>query len=186
MKLLRKWSRILHRDIGYFFIGTSIIYGLSGIALNHMRDWNPNYSVEIEAINTTIPLQKTAHVKENIIQLLTEFDAENDYKQHYYPENNIIKIFLSGGSSMVINTDTGIGRGEFLRKRPIFYGANYLHYNPNNWWKWFSDIFAGALILFAITSLFMVRGKKGILGTGGIYTALGIIIPLLFLFFLLG
>jgi len=45
MKQLRKWSRILHRDIGFFFIGTSIIYGLSGIAINHLKDWNPNYVV---------------------------------------------------------------------------------------------------------------------------------------------
>ena len=56
MKKLRKWSRILHRDIGYFFIGTTIIYGLSGIALNHMNDWNPNYKVETEQFQTTIPL----------------------------------------------------------------------------------------------------------------------------------
>jgi hypothetical protein len=51
---------------------------------------------------------------------------------------------------------------------------------------WFSDLYAGALILFAITSLFMVRGKKGMKGTGGIYTALGILIPLVFLFIALG
>jgi hypothetical protein len=50
---------------------------------------------------------------------------------------------------------------------------------------WFSDIFAGALIFFTITALFIVKGKKGIRGRGGIYAALGIIIPLLFLFFLL-
>ena len=50
---------------------------------------------------------------------------------------------------------------------------------------WFSDIFAVALILFAVTSFFMVKGKKGILGRGGIYTALGFIVPLLFLWFLL-
>jgi len=47
-----------------------------------------------------------------------------------------------------------------------------LHYNPNKIWTWFSDVFAGALILFALTSLFMVKGKKGIMGRGGIYTAL--------------
>jgi hypothetical protein len=46
---------------------------------------------------------------------------------------------------------------------------------------WFSDIFAAALIFLAITALFMVKGKKGALGRGGIYIALGFIIPILFL-----
>ena len=185
MKKLRKWSRILHRDIGYFFIGTTIIYGLSGIALNHMNDWNPNYKVETEQFQTTIPLTQNDQIKENISKLLTEIAPKEVYKKHYYPEDNIIKVFLKGGSSIVVNTSTGEGRAEYLKKRLVFYEVNYLHYNPSKWWMWFSDIFAGALILFAITSLFMVKGKKGISGRGGIYTALGIIIPLLFLFLLL-
>lgn len=183
MKLLRKWSRILHRDIGYFFIGTTLIYGLSGIALNHMSDWNPNYSVEINRFSTTLNLEKKASVKENILLLLDDIDDRENYKKHYYPNNNQLKIFLRGGSSVLVNLKSGKGRAEYLKRRPIFYEVNYLHYNPNKFWTWFSDIFAGALILFAITSLFMVKGKKGIKGRGGIYTALGILIPLLFLIF---
>lgn len=185
MKTLRKWSRILHRDFGYFFIGTTLLYGISGIALNHLKDWNPNYSVERVQFQTDIPLEKSADTKKNILTLLDNINAKASYKQHYYPETDLIKIFLSGGSSVVVNTKTGSGLAEFLKKRPVFYEVNYLHYNPDNWWKWFSDIYAVALIMFALTSLVMVRGNKGIIGTGGIYTALGIIIPLLFLFFLL-
>ena len=63
----------------------------------------------------------------------------------------------------------------------MFYEVNYLHYNPNDWWMWFSDIFAAALIFLAITSFFMVKGKKGATGRGGIYIALGFIIPIIFL-----
>jgi len=186
MKTLRKWSRILHRDIGFFFIGTTLIYGLSGIALNHLNDWNPNYSVELEKFQTEISLEKNTEINTNIDLLLKEIGTKIAYKKHYYPESDLIKIFLSGGSSILVDLETGNGQAEFLRRRPIFYEVNYLHYNPNDWWKWFSDIYAGALILFAITSFFMVRGKKGMKGTGGIYTALGIIIPLVFLFIALG
>lgn len=186
MKTLRKWSRILHRDIGFFFIGTTLIYGLSGIALNHLNDWNPNYSVELEEFQTEISLEKNTEINTNINLLLEEIGTKIAYKKHYYPESDLIKIFLSGGSSILVDLETGNGRAEFLRKRTMFYEANYLHYNPNDWWMWFSDIYAGALILFAITSLFMVRGKRGMKGTGGIYTALGILIPLIFLFAMLG
>lgn len=183
MKTLRKWSRILHRDIGYFFIGTTLIYGISGIALNHMSDWNPNYSIEIKNFETDFNLSNSKDVKERILLLLDNVDHRKNYKKHYYPSNNRLKIFLKGGSSIVVNIINGYGTAEKIKKRPLFFEVNYLHYNPNKIWTWFSDIFAAALILFAITSFFMVKGKKGITGRGGIYTVLGILIPLLFLLF---
>lgn len=183
MKQLRKWSRILHRDIGFFFIGASLIYGLSGIALNHLDDWNPNYSVEVKTFNTKYDLSRSPSVEDNIMLLLDDIAKRDNYKQHYYPEQNTIKIFLEGGSSVMVDTEKGYGRAEFLKKRPVFYSVNYLHYNPNEWWMWFSDIYAGALIFLALSSLFMVRGKKGMAGTGLVYTILGIIIPILFLIF---
>ncbi|WP_217633406.1 PepSY-associated TM helix domain-containing protein [Lutibacter oricola] len=181
MKTLRKWSRILHRDIGYFFIGTTLIYAISGIALNHMSDWNPNYSVSLKEFNTSINLNNNSNTKENVLLLLDNIDSRKNYKKHYFPNENKIKIFLKGGSSVVVNINSGNGVTEYLKKRPLFFEVNYLHYNPNNIWKWFSDAFAAALILFAITSFFMVKGKKGITGRGGIYTALGFLIPILFL-----
>ncbi|MEN8120938.1 MAG: PepSY-associated TM helix domain-containing protein [Bacteroidota bacterium] len=181
MKFIRKWSRILHRDFGFFFVGVTIIYGLSGIALNHMHDWNPNYVVELKDFTTDINLSKSLPVEENILYLLDQIDDRDNYKKHYYPQSGYIKIFLKGGSSVVVNTETGEGTAEFLRKRQVFYQVNYLHYNPNGWWTWFSDIFAGALILLAITGLFLLKGKNGLAGRGGWLTVAGIIIPIIFL-----
>ena len=180
MKWIRRWSIILHRDIGYFFIGTSIIYGLSGIALNHLNDWNPSYSVQLRTFETKLDLTKGSST-EIIRQFAVEAGNGMAYKSHYYPDDIMLKVFLKGGSNLLVNTETGIGRAEFLRKRAIFYEVNYLHYNPNDWWMWFSDIFAAALIFLAITSFFMVKGKKGATGRGGIYIALGFIIPIVFL-----
>ncbi|MFH1320011.1 MAG: PepSY-associated TM helix domain-containing protein [Bacteroidota bacterium] len=181
MNALRKWSRILHRDIGFFFVGSTLLYGLSGIALNHLRDWNPSYSVQLNNFVTEIELDKSSVLKENILKLLDDIDNRDNYKKHYFPQSNYLKIFLKGGSSVEVNIETGEGTAEFLKKRPVFYQVNFLHYNPNWWWMWFSDIYAGALILFVITSLFMIRGKKGAWGRGGIYIILGIILPVLFL-----
>ncbi len=183
MKKIRKWSRILHRDIGFFFIGTTLIYAISGIALNHMADWNPNYSVEINHFTTSINLEKTPSVKNNILNLLDEVDSRKNYKSHYYSNSNKLKIFLKGGSSILVNIRNGKGMSEYLKRRPMFYESNFLHYNPNRLWTWFSDIYAGALILFVVTSFFITKGKKGITGRGGIYTLLGIIIPILFLWY---
>jgi hypothetical protein len=184
MKFIRKWSRILHRDMGFFFIGASLIYGISGIALNHLRDWNPNYIVNRESVETNISLEKSPTLKENILTFLDQINNQDNYKSHYFPEPGYIKIFLKGGSSIIMDIEEGVGTAEYLVKRQVFYQTNFLHYNPNKWWMWFSDIFAGALILLAITSIFMVRGKKGAWGRGGIYIVLGILIPVLFLIFL--
>lgn len=181
MKSIRKWCRILHRDFGFFFVGASIIYGISGIALNHLRDWNPNYLVKREIVKTDLSLNKSSELEKNIFEFLDEIDDKDNYKSHYFPEPGYIKIFLKGGSSVFLDIKTGEGTAEFLVKRQVIYQSNFLHYNPNKWWMWFSDIFAGALILLAITSIFMVRGKKGAWGRGGVYIALGIIIPVLFL-----
>ncbi len=184
MKKLTKWSRILHRDIGFFFMGMTIIYALSGIAFNHISDWNPNYSVSSKAFTTKIDLNKNTIDDSKVKQLIDEVDDSETFKKYYYPKNDKIKIFLKGGSSIVVNTKTGKGNAEFLKKRPIFYQVNFLHYNPHFWWKWFSDLYAVSLIMFVITGIIMVKGKKGIIGRGGIYALLGIAIPILFLIFL--
>ena len=180
MKWIRRWSIILHRDIGFFFLGTSIIYGLSGIALNHINDWNPSYSVNLVKVETPLDLSKGVS-KEVILTLVDKVGDGLPYMSHYYPDDSTIKIFLKGGSNLLIDTKSGIGRAEFLKRRPIFYEVNYLHYNPNDWWMWFSDIFAAALIFLAFTAIFMVKGRKGATGRGGVYIALGVIIPIVFL-----
>ena len=184
MKQLRKWSRILHRDIGFFFIGATLIYGISGIALNHLKDWNPNFIVKLEKFKTNDDFSKGKVSKEKILNLLSRIDTDDSYKSYNFVENGkVLRIYLSGRSSVTVIPETGEVTAELVKKRPLFFEVNYLHYNPNSWWTWFSDIFAGALILLAVTSLFMVRGKKGAWGRGGIYILAGIIIPILFLFF---
>ncbi|MBN2890578.1 MAG: PepSY-associated TM helix domain-containing protein [Bacteroidales bacterium] len=181
VKMLRKWSRILHRDIGFFFVGASIIYGLSGIAVNHLKDWNPNYSVDVRFFSTELEFNKDNAV-EQIDVLLNNLKVDEKYKTHYFPDKNTLKAYLTSSSTVEVDLSTGDGRIEILKRRPIFYHVNFLHFNPNKWWTWFSDAFAGSLILFALTSLFMVRGKKGAWGRGAIYIIAGIIIPLLILF----
>jgi hypothetical protein len=182
MKKLRKWSRILHRDFGFLFVGTTLIYAISGIALNHMKDWDPNYSIENKDVSIRADLSKKNFTEALLLEELSRHDLDDQYTNHYWPRDNTLKVFLDGRSSALINTERKEAYLELVTKRPVFYQTNYLHYNPNAWWKWFSDVYAAALILFALTSLVMVRGKKGIKGRGGMYVIAGIIIPLMILF----
>ena len=50
MNTLRRWSRLLHRDLSYFFTGVLLLYAVSGFMLNHKRDFNADYSVVRRAV----------------------------------------------------------------------------------------------------------------------------------------
>jgi len=178
----RKWNRIIHRDLGYFFTGVIIIYSLSGLALNHLKDWNPNYSVEYREFKVEIPNSKENITKEIVLAILDKQGEKQNYKKFFFPVKNKLKVFLQNGN-MQVNIETGEASIEKLHKRFVLYQANYLHYNPNKWWTWFSDIFAVSLILISISGILIIKGKKGITGRGAWLTGLGILIPILFLFF---
>jgi hypothetical protein len=183
--VLRKWNNILHRDIGYFFFGVTIIYGLSGIALNHkvINKWNAGYIVNFKEFKTELDLTDSINQETTINKLLSELGEKENFKKFYFPNENQLKIFLEDGS-ILIDTKTGIGEIETLKKRPVFNQVNYLHYNPSRWWMYFSDLFAGSLMFLAITGLFVIKGKNGIKWRGLILASAGLIIPILFLFLL--
>lgn len=175
----RKWNRATHRDLGYFFFGVTLIYAISGIAINHREDWNPNFIVNNTSINLGRAIEGKP-TKEEVLDILRKYNEFENYKKYYFPDSRTLKVFLKGGS-MIIYLDDGSGYIEKVKKRPIFSEFNYLHYDPGKWWTWYSDIYAVALILLSITGLFIVRGKNGITRRGAILTIAGCIIPLAFL-----
>jgi hypothetical protein len=54
-KRWRAWLRAIHRDVGYFAVGFTVIYALSGIAMNHLEDWNPSFRAS-ERVVTMAPI----------------------------------------------------------------------------------------------------------------------------------
>jgi len=178
---LSKLNRVTHRDIGYLIAGLTIIYAISGIALNHKHDWNPNYIIDNRTFNTEINFTRETIDKEVVQNILKKVPGNHEFKTYYFPSGNILTIFIEGGL-VRINTRTGDGVVERISRRPVFYQINFLHYNPGVWWKYFSDIFCVALILVTVTGLFIVKGRNGITRRGAILTITGILLPLLFLF----
>lgn len=178
---LSKLNRVTHRDVGYLIAGLTIIYAISGIALNHKNNWNPNYIFDNRAFVTEVPVSKASFDDATALQILENIGIASDYKTFHFPTGNKVTIFIDGGLVQV-NALTGDGIVEKISKRPLFYQLNFLHYNPGRWWKYFSDIFCIALILVTITGMFIVKGKNGITKRGAILTIIGIILPLLFLF----
>ena len=177
--VFRKWSRIIHRDVSYFFAGMILIYALSGILMNHRGDLNPHYSVERHEYKVTADLSDKAKVdKALVLTLLEPWDEAENYTKHYFPSANHLKVFLKGGSSLEVDIASGKAVYESLRRRPLVSSMTTMHYNPNRWWTWFSDAFAVALLVITLTGLLMIKGSKGLWGRGGIELLIGIAIPI--------
>ncbi len=178
---LRKINRVVHRDLGYFFFAMCIIYGISGIALNHRHHWNPNYIITQKAFTLQPPAEEITDNKELAIFFLEQIDREDEFRTSLTSRDDI-RIFIRHGS-VTVNRYTGESELETVRPRPVFNQLNFLHYNtPRHLWTWFSDLFAGGLIVLAFTGLFILKGKKGITGRGAWITGAGILIPLTLLF----
>jgi len=176
----RKWNRVIHRDFGYLFFAMTVIYSISGIAINHLDDWNPNYNITVRDFKADIPVQAKMINKNEVLNMLGKIGEEDNYKKHYFPRENQLKVFLDGGN-IIVDLESGKGTLEKIKRRPILHPMNFLHYNPGKWWTLFSDIFAGSLILIALTGLFILKGKNGITRRGAILTIAGFIIPVFYL-----
>lgn len=178
---LRRWCRVVHRDLSYLFAGMVIIYALSGIYMNHRDRINPHYIIHrTEHRYSELPAQGAID-REAVEMLMAEAGVVERYTKHYFPKDDSLKVFLKGGSSLEIDLATGDAVYESLSRRPIISQMTTLHYDPGKWWTYFSDAFAISLIIITLTGLFMLKGKTGLWGRGGIEMLVGIAIPILFL-----
>ena len=181
---IRKTLRSLHRDFGYFVVGITFIYTVSGIALNHRQDWNPHYFLISEEL--TIPFSNRTDLNKDEIQaLLDQFEFSPVYKKHFVTKSGNIKIFVEEGT-VIYNPQKGMAELEILKKRPFFFQINKIHLaQTGNLWIWISDAMAVFLLFVAISGLFLLKGKYGIKGRGLWLTSFGVVIPLAIILFYL-
>ena len=181
--ILRKWLRNIHRELSYLFAGVICVYAISGICLNHKRDFNSNITISRHDLTLAgeFPSVADSVDKGTLHTLVAQLPDAETYTRHAAVEENSVKVFFKGGSSLEIDMNTGSAKYEKIRRRPFFSSLNRLHYNPTRWWTWFSDIFAVCLLIITVTGLFMLKGPKGLIGRGGLEFLIGILIPLLFI-----
>lgn len=172
---LRHLNIITHRDAGYFFSSLIIIYCLSGIALNHVDDWNPDFIIEKKEIQVPAGYL-TNQLTPELITALSTLAGEDKFNVYDIPSENRVKIYYDN-ASLLIDLQTGEGFYEKIKRRPVFYQSNVLHRNSLKGWMWVSDIFGGFLIVISITGLFVLKGKNGITGRGKWFMAAGFLLP---------
>ena len=179
----RKFNRNIHRDLGYFFVGLTIIYSVSGIALNHLHHWNPDLKTEeykgvLEQVYNFSDNRDEASQK-----AVSEIGVEYPVKSTSLQRNGNIKVFLDVGDnntgSLVIDHDDNAYKVSILKKRVLLREMNLMHRNNlKQIWTWVSDIYALGLIILAITGMIILRGKFGFKRYGVWLVGAGIVIPI--------
>jgi len=151
---------------------------LSGIILNHFKSGDfvhPDYSKKYMQLTVTLPANAVAD-KAYALKALEQVN-EGDHFKSYITGTGYMQIFFTNGSLYI---DLKTGKAELEEKTPryVLKEFNLLHYNNiKRWFTWFSDAYAVAMILLAITGLFILRGKNGLKWRGAVITAFGIIVP---------
>jgi len=152
--------------------------------MNHRQDWNPHYSLVTEEV--TVPAtDQMEYTKAEISSLLQKFTNKPLYKKHFITKDATVKIFVQEGT-VIYTPLEGKAELELLKKRPFWFQINKIHLaQTDRLWIWISDIMALFLLFVAISGMFLLKGKSGITGRGLWLTSIGIIIPLLIIFFFL-
>lgn len=184
-KRWRVWLRAIHRDAGYLAVGLTFIYALSGIAINHVGQWDPNFKsvVETSTLEGPYPDDDDALTAKLVAQLGV---SEDEVRAAFYDSDTIFEVSLTDS---VARLDTANGQLKVASKEPRFFlrVANWLHYNRGKAaWTYIADGYAFLLLYLACSGAFMLRGRKGLVGRGGILILMGAAIPLAYLQFASG
>ncbi len=168
----------LHRDVGYFCAALTVVYAVSGIAVNHTHEWNPSYRLERET-RTFAPVP-AGEPEEMVTALVARLSLPGRPKSFFRQSPRLIDLFYDGWSVRA-DAVAGTATVERWRERPFLRDANFLHLNqPRNAWTWAADAYALLLGFLAVSGLFILRGKTGLGGRGKWFLLAGLVLPLLY------
>ena len=174
----RPWLRAIHRDIGYFAVGLTFVYAFSGLAVNHIADWDPNFNL-IEAthkLDQPIPEDDEAAAKFVMAQLKLEGPTQDVFAI----DDTQLDVVLEN-RTLHVNRKTGEVLEEGQEPRLFLRAANWLHLNRGKKaWTIVADGYAIFLIYLATSGLFMIPGRKGLVGRGAIIAFVGAAVPTLY------
>ena len=174
-KRWRAWLRAIHRDIGYLAGGFTVIYALSGIAMNHIDDWDPNFHAT-EITRTIAPIAaelSDAEATRRIAEAAGAGGAIDDV----YRAGDEVRVTYQDGTKLTAIGDTLTVQRR--RNRFFFRVADWLHATRGKQaWKFIADLYAGLLLYLAISGIFMIKGRLGLRWRGAALIALGLAAPL--------
>lgn len=173
-KRWRAWLRAIHRDVGYLAVGLTVVYAVSGLAINHIADWDPNFtSYEHTRVIAPIPAELSDAEAFARARVALGVGAPRST----YRAGDEIHLELDD-RKFVIYGDTGAVTEQGREPRFLIRVANWLHYNRGKRaWTYVADLYAALLLYLAISGLFMIKGKHGLRWRGALLLGLGVAVP---------
>ncbi len=170
--------RALHRDVGYTAVGLTFVYAVSGLAVNHVASWDPNFSDSTSSHELGGPLPSDDEAAKQ--RVLSALDISGEPREVYREGDELEIIFEH--RTLHVTAATGHVVDEEQRPRFFVRAANWLHLNRGKKaWTYFADSYAVGLLFLATSGLFMIAGKRGLFGRGIFFVAAGIAVPLAYL-----
>jgi hypothetical protein len=174
-KRWRAWLRGVHRDIGYLAVGFTVIYALSGIAMNHIDDWDPNFRAT-EVTHKIAPLTGALSDAEATRRVVAATGIASAVTDVYRAGDEVRLTFASGDKATAIADTVTV---QNRRDRFFFRVADWLHATRGKQaWKFIADVYAALLLYLAISGIFMIKGKLGLRWRGASLIALGLAAPI--------
>jgi hypothetical protein len=179
----RPWLRALHRDIGYVVVGLTFIYALSGLAVNHLTDWSDG-DASFKTYSTSHEMGRLTGEDQSISDALrTRLGIKETPREIYRQSPDELEIIFDK-RSLHVNTTTGHVVDEGQKPRFLLRVANWLHLNRGKKaWTYVADGYAAGLMFLALSGMFMIAGKKGLIGRGAILVGIGVAIPVVYVSF---
>ena len=175
---LRPWLRALHRDVGYFAVGLTIVYATSGLAVNHLKDWDPNFHQVNRTHQLALPLPSDDDAAAH--SALRTLGVREEPREVYRASPTQLDLVFDK-RTFHVDTTSGVVHEEGQAARPLLRAANWLHLNRGKKaWTYVADSYAVFLLFLALSGLFMIPGRKGLLGRGAIVALLGAAVPILY------
>jgi hypothetical protein len=161
-----KIMRALHRDIGFFIVGLTLIYAVSGIVLIFRGFDFANHQVQVEK---TLPpnlspdeLGKTLHIR-NFMVLKTEGQT----------------VFFRNGTY-----NSGKGLAVYTVNEPYFPINRFIQFHKtstDNVTFWFAVLYGTLLAFMAVSSFWMFNWRSKMFRRGALLSGLGCVFAIIIL-----
>jgi hypothetical protein len=191
----------LHRDLGFFAVGLTVVYAVSGLAVNHRHHWNYNQSAEVSEHRVGTPAELIASLPAErrraladdprglsrdeepalVAALTRALGRARPPKNAFWRGPDRFSLFYETGDRDTVDyaPASGVARSLSLVDRPLLRELNFLHLNERHGaWTWLADAYALLLLFLAASGAIMARGRTGLLGRGGVLLALGVALPI--------
>lgn len=177
-KRWRAWLRAIHRDVGYLAVGFTIIYAISGIAMNHIEDWDPNFKQSEQTLKIA-PITDELTDDEAVARIDGATGFTSRPTEVFRAGDEVRLEYENGAKVTAIGTDVTV---QARSDRFFFRIANWLHATRGKAaWKYIADAYAVLLLYLAISGLFMIKGKLGLKWRGSILMTAGFAVPIAYI-----